>query len=106
MEINQLQQMIQNQAMSLLTSENNNSTYDSLLGDMTFQQMLLEKINQAVRLNQTINAGNMPTTAYLPRVNTPSMPATDSTPSLRGTRNINTHIASATKTYDLEEDWI
>src|SRR5690625_3845111 len=106
MEINQLQQMIQNQAMSLLTSENNNSTYNSLLGDMTFQQMLLEKINQAGRLNQTINAGNMPNTDYLPRVNTPSMTATDSSTSLRGTDNINTHIANAAKTYGVDEKLI
>lgn len=52
MEINNLQQMIQMQALSTMTSGASASTDDASLADVAFKQMLQEKINQAIRMNQ------------------------------------------------------
>lgn len=53
MEIGNLQQMIQMQALSAMTSGTSASTDDASLADVSFKQMLQEKINQAVKMNQS-----------------------------------------------------
>lgn len=52
MEISNLQQMIQMQALSTMTTGVSAPTDDASLADMTFKQMLQDKINQAIRMNQ------------------------------------------------------
>lgn len=50
MEIRDLQQMVQQQAMSFLASKDNSFSSHSAMVDLAFKQLLLEKINQASML--------------------------------------------------------
>lgn len=52
MELRALQQLIQHQTMSILTSENNALTDHSPVIDIAFKQLLQQKIDEATALNE------------------------------------------------------
>lgn len=55
MDINNYQLMLQNQAMSIMTSNNDSLSYHSPMIDVTFKQLLQDQINQATTLNDARN---------------------------------------------------
>lgn len=99
MEIRDLQQMIQYQAMSMLTSSNNSYSYHSPIIDLTFKQLLREKINQAVSLNNNIRMNVSP--LYRQTIDYPYLPTAGITQSDTNTK-YDTIIASAAKKYDID----
>lgn len=103
MEIRNLQQMIQHQAMSLLTSNNKKPTYQSSFVDFTFQQMLQEKINQAGRLNQTMNMHTESPFSLLE--SKPALTVSLSAPT-KGVDHINTYITNAAYKFGVDEKLI
>ncbi|MFC4022586.1 lytic transglycosylase domain-containing protein [Oceanobacillus longus] len=66
MEIRDLQQMIQYQAMSIMTGNSNSTRFSGSTQtmDSSFQQLLLEKINEAERLTN-MNTTTQNSTAYI-----------------------------------------
>ncbi|MHA6252071.1 lytic transglycosylase domain-containing protein [Oceanobacillus sp. CAU 1775] len=71
MEIRDLQQMIQLQAMNTMTSGFTNGNNSSAFPDLAFKQLLQEKINLATsKMNQTVN----PTENSIPFGQVPTLP--------------------------------
>ncbi|RDW16298.1 lytic transglycosylase [Oceanobacillus arenosus] len=62
MEIRDLQQMIQYQALSAMTSTSASSTTDMNMVDVGFKQLLQDKINTAIMMSNTNNHYHNPTT--------------------------------------------
>ncbi|MEC5421981.1 lytic transglycosylase domain-containing protein [Virgibacillus sp. C22-A2] len=58
MEIRELQYMIQQQAMSILTSNSNSLSSHSPMVDLAFKQLLQDKINAASAFNMTSESTN------------------------------------------------
>lgn len=70
MEIRDIQQLIQNEAMSILTSNRNTFSNHSPIVDLAFKQLLQEKINQATMRNQQLgNPSSTMATQLTPMVN-------------------------------------
>jgi soluble lytic murein transglycosylase-like protein len=110
MEIRDLQQMIHYQAMSIMTGNSNTKGFSSApqTMDLSFQQLLLEKINEAQRLsniNTTTKAnlpsaintyGNMPSFSTIDTISNKSIPNT----------NYNSLISEAAQKYGVDENLI
>lgn len=103
MEVKQLQQMIQAQAMSLLnTSASDSFSYHSPVLDLTFKQLLMEKMNQAnVMSGQHLQESSVPT------YSSPGIQMTYRTgyiPANKG--DFNTYISEAANKYGVDEKLI
>jgi soluble lytic murein transglycosylase-like protein len=106
MEIRDLQQFIQHQATSILSGNDNNSnTGRSSMMDLTFQQLLQDKINQAKALQTpstqeySMSAMNIPHAAYKPAIQSEGY-----TTDVRG--SFDTYIHEAARQYDIDEKLI
>ncbi|MGJ9457157.1 lytic transglycosylase domain-containing protein [Oceanobacillus sp. CF4.6] len=110
MEIRDLQQMIQYQAMSIMTGNPNSTGFSGSTQSMdsSFQQLLLEKMNEAQRLT-TINTAKQSSIAYINQYDSrPSSPAV--TGAIGGNVNRNTDyqslISDAANKYGVDENLI
>ncbi|MFD1850740.1 lytic transglycosylase domain-containing protein [Oceanobacillus bengalensis] len=103
MEIRELQQKILLQAMSNLTLHSNNQ--QSPMMDVTFKQLLLNKINQATQLSST-SAASMDNISN-PNSYMYSLPGTSSTEQsiVRNTK-YNPYITAAAEKYGLDENLV
>lgn len=106
MEINELQQMIQYQAMALMTSSEKTPSYQSSFVDLTFQQLLQEKINQAGQMNQSTMATAMSPVSPYPLVNNHSATNVAFSPPSQGAGQINEYVTSAARKYGVDEKLI
>lgn len=64
MEIRDIQLMIQQQAMSILTSNNNTFTSHSPMVDLAFRQLLQEKIDNATTLTNKVQQNSPKVSNY------------------------------------------
>ncbi|SEQ12519.1 Transglycosylase SLT domain-containing protein [Virgibacillus subterraneus] len=69
MDIRSLQSLIQQQAMSVLTSSRNGSTNSPMI-DLAFKQLLQQQINNGTTNNNNFMQGNMQTQPLMPPKNT------------------------------------
>lgn len=65
MDIRSLQSLIQQQAMSVLTSSSNSSTNSPMI-DLAFKQLLQQQINNGNTNNNNFMQGNMQTQPFMP----------------------------------------
>lgn len=111
MEIRDLQQMIQYQALSIM-SGNSAATLSepSQTSAIPFQQLLLEKINQAQRLNSipTDYRNNMPYNIYnaKPDISYNVVAAAPNYSNQPGPTNYQAHITEAAQKYGVDENLI
>lgn len=110
MEIRDLQQMMQYQAMSIMTGNSNSSGFSNATKtmDLSFQQLLLEKINEAQRLSNINTAtkvnlppasnsyGNTPSSSMIDAVSNNNIPHT----------NYNVLISEAAQKFGVDEKLI
>lgn len=75
MEIRELQQMIQQQAMSILTTKDQSFSSHSSMVDMAFKQLLQEKIDHASSLNLNAPTSFNPNTTAEPDLHTRTIAA-------------------------------
>ncbi len=107
MEIRELQQMIQYQAMAKLTSSSGSSPYSngSPMMELAFKQMLQERINQATTQSADLNknVSNM-NTLYTAIQSSPSPSFT--TEATGAASQYNTYVQEAATKYGLDEKLI
>ncbi|GAB3803932.1 lytic transglycosylase domain-containing protein [Virgibacillus kimchii] len=106
MDIRDLQQFIQYQAMSVLSGKGNNlNTGQSSMGDFTFQQLLQEKINQAKTLQSPFAQGSpLPTSEITNAGYNPINQTKNNTSAVPGA--FNTYIHEAANQFGIDEKLI
>lgn len=113
MEINDLQQMIQMQALSAMTSGSGLSATanDTSLADAAFKQMLQEKINQAMMMNQQNldqpvrnNVQSSVSQTFAPPIYYPNI--TNNNNNTNNSTAYDTYIAEASRIYQVDETLI
>lgn len=105
MELNDIQQLIQYQAMSQAIS-NQSLTSQSSFTDLNFQQLLQAKIGQAEQLNQAGMTRNMFQGNSLPIAHNHNITNTKISAPNTGSEHINTYITEAAKKFGVDENLI
>ncbi|MFA1821246.1 lytic transglycosylase domain-containing protein [Virgibacillus oceani] len=101
MEIRDLQQLIQHQAMSVLTGNDKLYSGQASMGDSSFQQLLQQKINQAQTMQSSLPAqGNPMAIPGIPNA------ANDSITQAAAPASFNTYIQEAANEYGIDENLI
>ncbi|PAV30426.1 lytic transglycosylase [Virgibacillus profundi] len=105
MEIRDLQQMIQYQAMSIMTTNNNSLSNHSPMVDLAFKQLLQDKINNASALN---NANLQPSKNDFTATYTAALPlaTSNATGGALGATQFDTYISEAAGKYGISEKLI
>ncbi|AXI09647.1 transglycosylase SLT domain-containing protein [Oceanobacillus sp. 143] len=105
MEIRNLQQMIQYQALSAMSSNRASTSQDMNMVDVAFKQLLQDKINTAMMLSSTNMNNNIPTAmhpAYPLHNNAGQAAPNDSIPST----DFNSTISKVAEKYGIDEKLI
>ena len=97
MEIRDLQQMIQLQALQTLTRNGNESNDQTSLANLAFKQLLQEKINQARTLSNLQNRQTSPVEFHDPSVNQIQLIAKKNTPT-----TYDVYIEEASRKYSVD----
>jgi len=105
MELNDIQQLIQYQAMSQAMS-NQSLTSQSSFTDLNFQQLLQAKIGQAEQLNQAGMTRNMFPGNSLPMAYNHKITNTKVSAPTTGSEHMNTYITEAAKEFGVDEKLI
>ncbi|UJL45020.1 lytic transglycosylase domain-containing protein [Virgibacillus sp. NKC19-16] len=102
MEINDLQSMIQNQAMSLVTSKNNSVSNYPPVDDLAFKGLLQERINHLPQRQATNGSSAMATYPYLNTLK----PAVFNSSNTSTATPFDTYIADSAGKYGIDEKLI
>lgn len=105
MEIRNLQQMIQYQAMSLMTSNNSTLSNHSPMADLVFKQLLQEKINNASTLQAADRQPNKNNFASTYSVTSPVLTSAVSG-SVAGAAQFDGYISESANKYGIDEKLI
>jgi len=105
MEIRELQQMIQHQMLSLLSSKSKSINHTLPL-ESTFKQLLMDKINQANMLHQTKNTTINSFQIGLPSTGKKKISSSPYSTHTRNTNQINTSVRDAANKYGVDEKLI
>lgn len=101
MDIKNLQSMIQTQVMSLTTSPSQMSSDQTVGLNQSFQELLMQKINEASQMNHSLlMQGTIPKTAA------PISHKPESTTSLNDNSSINTYVNDAAQKFGVDEKLI
>lgn len=98
MDIKNLQSMIQTQAMSLMTSPSQTSPDQTLGLNQSFQELLMQKMNEASHMNQSILTQRTPLSPTMPFSH-----KTGAATSLSDNSSINTYVKEAAQKFGVDE---
>lgn len=104
MQIGDLQQIVQLQAMQTMTSLTTDQSDTSSLADLTFRQMLQEKINQATTMNNSFASRatiKPPSPFYTQPINYPKVVSSNDNPT-----SFDSYISEASNLYHVDPQLI